>query len=326
MTENSERVIEHDRLFKELISTFFWEFLELFFPDLIPYIDQSSITFLPQEVFIDITSGNRREVDLLAKVRFREQESFFLIHTETQSYAQADFARRMFHYFARLDEKYALPVYPIALFSFDTPQRLEPNNYQVEFPDRKVLEFSYAAIQLNRLNWRDFLRQQNPVAAALMAKMRIEPQDRPQVKAECLRLLVTLRLDPARNQLISGFIDSYLRLNSSEKVVFTEELNRLGLIQEERFMEIVTSWMEQGIEQGIERGIEQGIERGIEQGLQREITFILRLLSRRLGTINPEIQDQIRRLPIELVEELGEALLDFETDSDLLNWLAENCS
>lgn len=77
MTENLERVIEHDRLFKELISTFFWEFLELFFPDLIPYIDQSSITFLPQEVFIDITSGNRREVDLLAKVRFREQESFF---------------------------------------------------------------------------------------------------------------------------------------------------------------------------------------------------------------------------------------------------------
>jgi hypothetical protein len=216
----------------------------------------------------------------------------------------------MFHYFARLDEKYALPVYPIALFSFDTPQRLEPNNYQVEFPDRKVLEFSYAAIQLNRLNWRDFLRQQNPVAAALMAKMRIEPQDRPQVKAECLRLLVTLRLNPARNQLISGFIDSYLRLNSSEEVVFTEELNRLGLIQEERFMEIVTSWMEQGIEQGIER----------------EITFILRLLSRRLGTINPEIQEQIRSLPIELVEELGEALLDFEMDSDLLNWLAENCS
>ena len=64
MTENLERVIEHDRLFKELISTFFWEFLELFFPDLIPYIDQSSITFLPQEVFIDITSGNRREVEL----------------------------------------------------------------------------------------------------------------------------------------------------------------------------------------------------------------------------------------------------------------------
>ncbi|MGL6139719.1 MAG: DUF4351 domain-containing protein [Planktothrix sp.] len=34
----------------------------------------------------------------------------------------------------------------------------------------------------------------------------------------------------------------------------------------------------------------------------------------------------MRSLPIELVEELGEALLDFETDSDLLNWLAENCS
>ncbi|WP_269321710.1 DUF4351 domain-containing protein [Planktothrix paucivesiculata] len=34
----------------------------------------------------------------------------------------------------------------------------------------------------------------------------------------------------------------------------------------------------------------------------------------------------MRSLPIELVEQLGEALLDFETESDLLNWLAGNCS
>ncbi len=30
-------------------------------------------------------------------------------------------------------------------------------------------------------------------------------------------------------------------------------------------MEIVTSWMEQGIQQGIERGLQQGIERGLQQ-------------------------------------------------------------
>jgi len=45
-------------------------------------------------------------------------------------------------------------------------------------PDFKVLEFNYRVIQLNRLNWRDFLRYQNPAASALMAKMKIAPCDR----------------------------------------------------------------------------------------------------------------------------------------------------
>jgi hypothetical protein len=84
------------------------------------------------------------------------------------------------------------------IFSFDTPKRAEPDTYKVEFPDRKVLEFNFATIQLNRLNWRDYIDRPNPVAAALMAKMNIAKPDRPKVKAECLRLLVTLRLDPAK--------------------------------------------------------------------------------------------------------------------------------
>jgi len=47
-----------------------------------------------------------------------------------------------------------------------------------------VLDFSFQAIQLNRLNWRDYLRQANPVASALMAKMNIASADRPRVMLE----------------------------------------------------------------------------------------------------------------------------------------------
>ena len=93
-----------------------------------------------------------------------------------------------------------------------------------------------------------------------MAKMQFSPSERPQVKVECLRLLATLRLDPARTQLISGFIDTYLRLSEPEEREFEIEMSKLEEREQEGIMQIVTSWMEQGIEQGIERGIEQGIE------------------------------------------------------------------
>jgi hypothetical protein len=49
--------IDHDQLFKQLISTFFLEFLDLFAPELAVNIDQDNLEFLPQEYFTDIIEG-----------------------------------------------------------------------------------------------------------------------------------------------------------------------------------------------------------------------------------------------------------------------------
>jgi hypothetical protein len=256
-------------------------------------------------------------VDLLVEVRRAGDPMAFLIHLEAQAFSELDFPRRMFFYFARLYQKYLQQVYPMVVFCFDEPYREEPHQHRVEFPTLKVLEFNFTAIQLNRLNWREFLNQPNPVAAALMAKMRIASQDRPKVKAECLRLLATLRLDPARTRLISGFVDNYLRLNTQEEQVFQLEIGKLDTKDQEGIMQIVTSWMEQGIE----RGIEQGIERGIEQG---ERALVLRQLPRRVGVLPEQVIQQIGRLPLEQLELVAEALLEFQTLADLETWLGEH--
>ncbi|MEY3556228.1 MAG: DUF4351 domain-containing protein [Microcystis aeruginosa LL13-03] len=310
-------VIDHDRLFKELISTFFVEFIQLFFPEIINYLEPNQITFLDKEVFTDVTEGEKYESDLVAQVQFRGQSSFFLIHLEAQSSSQPEFNRRMFTYFARLHQKFALPVYPIVIFSYDRPQKEAIRQYKIEFPDLKVLEFNYQVVQLNRLNWRDFLNQDNPVAAALMAKMKIADRDRAKVKAQCLRLLVTLRLDAARMQLISGFVDTYLNLNSSEEIEFQQEISTFIQPEQEGVMQITTSWMRRGLEQGLE----QGLERGLERGLARERNLIVRLIKRKLGDIDVDIESRIMTLNIDDLERAGEALFDFSTVEDLTNWL-----
>jgi predicted transposase/invertase (TIGR01784 family) len=308
---------DHDRLFKELLSTFFLEFLELFLPQVARSIEPDSVVFLPQEYFADLTAGENKIIDLLAQVRLAGQEVGFLIHLEAQSSSKANFARRMFFYFARLHQKYLQPIYPIVLFSFDEPYREEPNQYSVEFDDLKVMEFNFFPIQLNRLNWRDFLNQRNPVAAALMAKMQIDIADRPRVKVECLRLLATLRLDPARSQLISGFVDTYLKLNVQEEQVFQVEVGTLEETEREDIMQIVTSWMERGIE----RGIAEGEQRGRAEG---ERSLVLRQLTRRLGTLPVSAEAQVQALALPQLEALGEALLDFVQLSDLTEWLQSN--
>ncbi|ELR99443.1 DUF4351 domain-containing protein, partial [Gloeocapsa sp. PCC 73106] len=75
----------------------------------------------------------------------------------------------------------------------------------------------------------------------------------------------------------------------------------------EKVMEIVTSWMEKGIEQGIEQG---------------KKSLVIRQLKRRLGEIPVHLETEIRSLPLEAVERLGEALLDFQSLEDLVSWLS----
>ena len=300
-------MIDHDRLFKELLTTFFVEFLELFCPEVPAYLDADSVVFLDKELFTDVTSGERYEADFVARARFREQDTFFLFHLEHQAQPQTGFPARMFHYFIRLHEKYRLPVYPIALFSFAQPRAPVETLYRVAFPEWEVLRFNYRAIQLNQLNWRDFVNQTNPVASALMAKMRIAKQDRPRVKAECLRLLVTLRLNRAKMHLIAGFVDTYLRLNAEEEPEFRQVLASLVPPEEEKaIMETMTSWE----------------ERGWQRGLREEAqTLVLKQLNRRFGDLGKELRQQIEEMPLTQLESLSEDLLDFTLPEDISRWL-----
>jgi Domain of unknown function (DUF4351) len=69
-------------------------------------------------------------------------------------------------------------------------------------------------------------------------------------------------------------------------------------------------------------GFERGIEQGIEQRMTQEArSLILRQLTRRIGTIAPNIESQIATLTVSQLESLGEALLDFSSSADLDEWL-----
>ncbi len=158
------------------------------------------------------------------------------------------------------------------------------------------------------------MQQQNPVASALMAKMNIAPEERRQVKLECLRLMATLRLDRAKMQLISGFVDTYLQLSTEEEALFRAEIATIEPSKQEVVMQIVTSWMREGIEQGLLQGRQEGRQEG-------ELAIILRLLNRRISTINSTVEERIRQLSLTQLEDLAEVLLDFSTEVDLVAWL-----
>jgi len=98
--------INHDQLFKELLTTFFVEFLELFFPSVLEYLDTDSIQFVDKELFTDVLGGEKKIMDIVALAKFQEQDYSFLIHVENQASNAPEFNRRMFRYFCSLFLKY----------------------------------------------------------------------------------------------------------------------------------------------------------------------------------------------------------------------------
>jgi predicted transposase YdaD len=93
-----------------------------------------------------------------------------------------------------------------------------------------------------------------------------------------------------------------------------EEIERMLSLGELRETRVYQEALDEGRQEGRQEGEQTGILKG-------EQAVILRLLTRRLGTIAPTTESQIRLLSLTQLEALGEALLDFSQPSDLTNWL-----
>jgi predicted transposase/invertase (TIGR01784 family) len=77
----------------------------------------------------------------------------------------------------------------------------------------------------------------------------------------------------------------------------------------------------------LQEGRTEGEQRGRTEGRTEEArSLILRLLTRRVGTLPAPIEAQVQALDLPKLEALGEALLDFTEMNDLVEWLGQHPS
>ena len=258
----AETYTRHDQLFKELIHTFFQEFLEVFFPEVHEIIDFKTIIPLSEEVFTDLIEGDTRRLDIVVQTKWKLKDALIIVHIEPQSSTQTDFHERMYHYFSLLYNKYRKPIIPIAVFSYD--ENWEENQYKMEFPFFHVLTFNFLTLHLRKRNWRDYITSDNPAAAALLSKMGYSEKERIQVKMEFLKMMARMEIDPAKQRLIYGFFETYLKLNDEEEEKLMEEVKKMD--DAEKILELPISYEERGVRKGIKKGVEKGIKKGKKEG------------------------------------------------------------
>jgi hypothetical protein len=289
---------DHDQRLKVLLKEFFAQFFLCFFAPWAERFDFSSIDWIDKEVFLAPPQGEKRQLDLVARLRLRPgapppregvTDLLALVHIEVENRPSATALRpRMFEYFVQLRRELGLPVLPIGLFLRVGLDGVGWDAYEEYFWEHRVLRFEYAYVGLPGLDGEAYATGENLLGVALSTLMRVPPERRAELHAEGLKRIAGSGENDWRRFLLAECLEAYADLDENQR----EQLQ--GLLTTEQYGEVrpimITTY---------ERG--KFAERRESVLLQLETKFgpLSPAVKERVEALSPE---ELRRVQVEFVK------------------------
>ena len=276
MSEKKQRV-NHDSAWKDILESYFKEFMEFFYPEIAQQIDwrapYETLDNELQSITTDAMIG-KTFVDKLVKVKsLQGREEVVLIHIEVQGQKEEEFSKRLFQYYCKLFSKYDQSILTLAVLT-DSHQSWHPSNYQKEVFGFSVLTFNFKTHKL--LDYQDkkpvLALSSNPFAIVVLVHLifletKKDPKARFLMKLRLTRLLYDKGC--GRDYVINllKVIDWALVIPKDLELEYKEQLHEL---EEKKNISYVTSFERLSREEGLEQGLQQGLRQGLQQGRNKE--------------------------------------------------------
>jgi Domain of unknown function (DUF4351) len=287
---------DHDQRLKVLLKEFIQQFFLCFFPAWATRLDFTDLTWQDKEVFLAPPQGEKRQLDLVARIRLRPdapppREGFVdlmvLVHIEVESRESAvAFRPRMFEYYVQLRRDSQLPVLPIGLFLRVGLDGVGWDAYEEHFWEHRLLRFEYAYVGLPALPAEQYVSGEHLLGVALSSLMRVSPERRAELHAEALKRIVTSGENDWRRYLLAECVEAYGDLDEAQRqqlqaLLTTEEYQQVRPV-------MITTY-----------------ERGMIEG-QRQM--VLLQLEAKFGPLPAEVRQRVEALS---PQQLRQLLLDF---------------
>ncbi|MEZ2319595.1 MAG: Rpn family recombination-promoting nuclease/putative transposase [Microcoleus sp.] len=222
---------------------------------------------------------------------------------ETRPYSDPPIAFRMLDYYVRLKRQYSCSINQVVIF---LQQTASEQVFVSEYTDANT-RHSYRVIRL----W-----EQDPAlllsVPGLLPLATLSQTNSPRTLLEQIATQIATIEEPNQQADLLACTQVLAGLRFEKDLIrqlFRKETMRGSVIYQEIR----------------EDGLLEGRQLGLLEGRKDEaLSFLTRQLTRRIGPIAPETREQIQTLSVEELEDLGEALLDFSSASDLTNWLNEH--
>ena len=233
------------------------------------------------------------------------QSSQVILHTEFQTVSDETMPFRMADYYLRLKRKFPERyIQQVVIYLKPTSSDLvKQTSYQTP-----VMSHQFRVIRLWEEPVEVFLSTPGLLPYAVLSRAT----DKERVLAQVVRELERIPdLREQSNLVAATSILAGLQLN--EQTI--RQLMRSPVMRESTMCQAI-------LREGEERGLEQGLELGLIEGRTTEgKALIFKLLTRKLGSLLPELNARVNNLSLERLETLAEDLLDFSSVADLESWL-----
>jgi predicted transposase/invertase (TIGR01784 family) len=219
-----------------------------------------------------------------------------ILHLEFQTKLESTppLPLRMLDYWVRLYRLYRLPITQVVVLLLPpAPGTVIETVFCVE-----TTRHEYRVIRLWEENPEPFLND-----PALLPLAPLTATTQPQALLQQVVGKVN-QLEPRQRAEISAYTQILAGLKYNQDLI--RQLFREGMMRESVIYQEILA---------------EGEQRGREEGRKAEgQLLILRQLTRRVGELPQEMLDRIETLSLEQLENLGEALLDFQAITDLETW------
>jgi hypothetical protein len=296
---------DHDQRLKVLLKEFFEAFFRCFFPAWAAQFEFTDLTWLDKELFLAPPQGEKRHLDLVARLRLRPgappprpgvTDLVALVHVEVESRDSVlAFRPRMFEYYGQLRRDTGLPVLPVGLFLRVGLEGIGWDAYEEFFWEQRLLRFEYAYVGLPALDGEPYATGENLLGVALSALMRLPAERRAELHAEGLKRVARSGENDYRRFLLAECLEAYADLDEDQK----QRIQRLLTTEPYREVQplMITTY-----------------ERGILAGEQRSA---LRMLEAKFGPLSAEIKRRVEALSPERLAQLQLDLLQAQSLREL---------
>ncbi len=300
----------HDRIFKEFLHRFLPEFMRLFFSAEAARLDFSTLTFLDQELVVNLPGQTLRITDVVAEALSYEGEpEAIIIHIEVEGRDKKSVPKRMFEYYSLLRLLRQKKVLPLALILQPDAGGISWPIYQETLFGRELVTFQYGQVGLRDLPSEAYL-DRNPVAAALAALMEPQQQSKASVKLAGLRTVIDSSLTAGDKLFLIDVIETYLP---------TATLVDAGAEIMEALMETELTWRERIAQEGVLKGKQEGLKEGLREGLREgKLELLLRLLTIKFGVLSVDFVERLEAITDTTVfDQLSEQVLTAQSVDEL---------
>ncbi|MFM7547572.1 MAG: Rpn family recombination-promoting nuclease/putative transposase [Cyanobacteriota bacterium] len=225
-----------------------------------------------------------------------------LLHIEFQTRPDAAIAERMLEYWIRLHRRFRRPIRQVVI-------HLKPTTSPLAWIEELAIGHTrhrFISLRLWEQDPAPLLVDPPLLPLAVLTRLPDGPAE--QVLSQVRQRLQAIA-DPDQRRSITSGCQLLAGLIFPQDVI--QRLLAMSILEDSSVYQYI-----------VRKGLAEGRELGLELGRQQEaVTLLLRLLERRCAPLEASQRDTIAALPLERLEELGLALLDFQGAADLAAWL-----